>query len=112
MSDRHDVARVCATLADTPQEQRIMVMALREAAAEIERLRAALEWRPIETAPHDTEVLLFCPKDVPNICCATFVTDAPVAYWAYSDELLSDVAGMVDSPTHWLPLHSPQESKP
>jgi predicted transcriptional regulator len=38
MSD--DIARVCRTLADAPQQTSIMVIALREAAAEIERLRA------------------------------------------------------------------------
>jgi hypothetical protein len=34
----------------------------REAAAEIERLRALLEWRPIETAPKDMMFIWACPK--------------------------------------------------
>ena len=40
MTATHDIARICTTLADAPQGEKIMVLALRDAAAEIERLRA------------------------------------------------------------------------
>ena len=50
MTDKidHDIARICTTLADAPQDEKIMVMALRDAAAEIERLRDLSLGRTLE----------------------------------------------------------------
>jgi hypothetical protein len=62
-----------------------------EAAAEIERLRAAQAWQPIETAPKNQRVLVWDGQDVIG---ATF---GGVRWWSADDETRI-------SPTHWRPL--------
>jgi len=108
---------------------------VREAAAEITRLRAEVagKWLPIESAPKDgTPVLLYAPicdyqgvrcdarvtfgywsapehgeliGDCGGVCRCLEYADAPEPYW-YSED-----GGFLEElpPTHWMPLPTPPQ---
>ena len=78
-----------------------------EAAAEIERLRSLVTWRPIETAPLETDVLVFSPTDHPQVLAARQVNTEHGTWWEFCDEALCDMAPEGPQPTHWLPLPPP-----
>ena len=75
-------------------------------AVEIERLRACLEWRPIETAPKDgTRILLWAPG-------------ARLDIWKWIDISRWWEAGDTEwwregihGPTHWMPIPEPLETE-
>lgn len=83
---------------------------LREAADEIERLRAATAWRPIESAPkqHSFRVLAFSPyrHNKNKVFVARYHVPANPEYRSYW-------MGTENSsqPTHWMPLPAPPEAK-
>jgi hypothetical protein len=88
-STRHDAEFISAVLAQAPLFDQLLAQA-----SEVEALRAALEWQPIETAPKDgTEILL---------------TDGyykRTGYWAKRIAAWSiDAVPPLNMPTHWLPL--------
>ena len=62
-------------------------------------------FRPIETAPLDRDVLLFCPTEEPQQVVGYFCPKNDVApeYWAPREEVMLDMFGEV-SPTHWCEL--------
>lgn len=66
------------------------------------------EWQPIETAPKDgTEIALWRP-DWP---CPLFafwdegLADQP--FWHASEDVLSDIMGEIEEPTHWCAFPEP-----
>ena len=64
-------------------------------------------WQPIETAPKDKDVLLYCPmRGVVRGCwndCKHATNPRP--YWTHDRELLYGVLNTRnDQPTHWMPL--------
>ena len=73
-----------------------------EAAAEIERLRAASQWQPISTAPTDgSRVVVWRPhedKQHPAHIGIDLCADVD-CLWMYSRR--------GQQPTHWMPLPSP-----
>jgi len=86
--------------------------------AEIERLREASEWRPIETAPKDggAHILLYgsCTQQTQDLQ----LPKLPIAfsgYWDTLDEAWCSTAstwlGPFFDPTHWMPLPEPPEDK-
>ena len=61
-----------------------------------------MEWQPIETAPEDTSVLVYCPE--------YYGDEYGVAHWDSTDEKW--IAGFIPLdciPTHWM--HLPQPPK-
>ena len=71
--------------------------------AEVERLRKATEWQPIETAPKDGKTIIII---VEYGYVYTGIFD--------NDGYCQDLAGAGLDPTHWMPLPQPpkQEGKP
>lgn len=68
------------------------------------RVREALAWRPIETAPKDgTEIWAFNREQGRM----KWISGRGFALWVWVDDLLSDVDPSPDSPTHWMPLPGP-----
>ena len=58
-----------------------------------------IEWKPIETAPMDTDVLLFEP-DYSIFVGSNFSLDDGDSYWCAC-------GGPRRKPTHWMPLPEP-----
>lgn len=77
-----------------------------EAAAEIERLRAASQWQPIETAPKDgTWVLLLWPMTRTNVMVSGKYY---ISARDFEEMWLSQPSvESTHEPTHWMPLPSP-----
>ncbi len=80
-----------------------------EAAAEIERLRAAQAWQPIETAPRDgTEVIMFG-----HGCLGAGFYEAGGNYrrgddgWWWEMDRGDLLTAKNADPTHWRPLPDP-----
>lgn len=74
---------------------------LEDAADEIERLRAAMQWRPIETAPRDgTEFIAYRPDA--GVFTAGYDDEQDVWFANHGYEDITD-----DLPTHWMPLPPP-----
>jgi hypothetical protein len=71
-----------------------------EAAARIEALEAALQWQPIETAPHGEIVLLGWFED------RDWQTVVGHASWGWRTAQVSNVSRHSHA-THWMPLPSP-----
>lgn len=75
--------------------------------AEIDRLRAAMTWRPIETAPEDgTRVLLGAEvkrRDGSKVMVAESRQWSPSSGWLWS---------YAEDPTHWLPMLGAPEAQP
>lgn len=61
----------------------------------------ATAWRPIETAPHDRQVLLFREGDM-HVGC--WVTDPYTGDEAFAIAELGDRGRAIVHPTHWRPL--------
>lgn len=72
---------------------RLCMDAMAEAAAEIERLRAALAWQPIETAPRDGRILVWSAVTGP------YVTQHIDGEWPWGR-----FGQWYPRPTHWRPL--------
>jgi hypothetical protein len=69
-----------------------------------------MEWQPIETAPKNRDVLLFCPRR--GIVCGEWNTDRyaknPRPYWSNDRErMFGTRETRDDQPTHWQPLPLP-----
>lgn len=69
-----------------------------------------MEWQPIETAPKDKEILLFCPFR--GVVRGSWRRDEyakkPRPYWTHDRERLWGIRGTrEDQPTHWQPLPKP-----
>lgn len=82
-----------------------------EAAAEIERLRAATQWQPIETAPDKESVLVFIPNTEhygPGIYRGLKGT---FGQWMTNAVAMGRDCGTRSQPTHWMPLPSPPLSE-
>jgi len=121
---RENVARaICEAIdADPDVENAATLVACRTAAdaalaacgyaemqAEIERLRALVEWRPIETAPKDgTFLLLFDPHNDRTITVGFWSTQGLGPEWA---RWVSIPGAFGRKPTHWLPLPPPPRDK-
>ena len=71
-------------------------------------------WQPIETAPTDTEVLVFAPRETVKVFTAKY--DADHREWSYSragryapiDAFYGDE---LPNLTHWMPLPEPPKLK-
>lgn len=79
--------------------------------AEIERLRAANEWQPIETAPKDERLILTSTTD-PNSLPILAAWDEEFKCWYTFNNMLETAMHKRDpkwtwQPTHWRPLLSP-----
>ena len=84
---------------------------------EITRLRAALEWQPIATAPKNEFVLLAGPSGYTTIetvfATGRMCSDYHVGRWI--DHANDDLTDWGFEPTHWMPLPKAptmQEDKP
>ncbi|HYC66687.1 DUF551 domain-containing protein [Brevundimonas sp.] len=74
-----------------------------EAAAEIEALRARVEWQPIETAPKDGQgVLAICATAYSPVSHVTWWLDGWVHYSRPAEKWHGGVGKWF--PTHWMPL--------
>lgn len=65
------------------------------------------EWQPIDTAPKDPDVLLFCPLAgiVRGRWSAERYATRPRPYWTHDRERLFGTRYVRrDQPTHWMPL--------
>ena len=84
------------------------------AVAEIERLRALTEWRPIETAPKNTPVLVYGKWDGEIGNWRGFPPEHGVASYEFNrwDAVISGGYSVTCEPTNWLPLPPPPEDKP
>lgn len=81
---------------------RLCMAAMAEAAAEIERLRAAQAWQPIETAPKHTLLLLWLP---PVEWLDRLVSPARHAVGCWHRRAWRELEhGFTLKPTHWRPL--------
>lgn len=69
-----------------------------------------MTWQPIETAPKDGDVLLYCPRRgvVRGRWDTSKYAKKPRPYWTNDRECLWGIAATRDDqPTHWMPLPSP-----
>lgn len=65
------------------------------------------EWQPIETAPRDRDILVFCLDDEPQVVVAYWFEVPEWAGWMYADDALSGLQPEGCEPTHWQPLPEP-----
>lgn len=70
-----------------------------------------VNWQPIETAPKDCDVLLFCPRT--GVVRGRWQPDdyakKPIPYWTHDRERTRGVKlTRADQPTHWAPLKGPE----
>jgi len=114
MTDIVDRLRHIADLWEPDEKSSIQL----EAAAEIERLRAALaaradghsQWRPIETAPHETLVLLYSPPAWPSEAkCEVGFASTGRRTPAPDGGIFSNMSWHGYA-THWMPLPFPPDS--
>lgn len=73
-----------------------------------------MDWKPIETAPKDCDVLLFCQHAgvVRGRWTADMYTKKPSPYWTHDRESRHGVrATRADQPTHWAPLKGPEHNQ-
>ncbi len=66
-----------------------------------------MEWQPIETAPKNQDVLLFCPLRgiVRGVWNWDRYAHNPRPYWSNDRErMLGTRETRADQPTHWMPL--------
>jgi hypothetical protein len=77
--------------------------------AEVERLRKAGEWQPIETAPNDgTEILTY--NDISGIHQVSWSYGNRSGHWE-TERWLDRETNWVIDPTHWVPLPKPPAAK-
>ena len=72
-----------------------------------------MEWQPIDTAPKDMDILLYCQRR--GIVRGHWNTDEygrnPAPYWTHDRERTWGVRETRDDqPTHWMPLPQPPEA--
>lgn len=96
MSDA-EIARLKGALQAVAETAVAKDQECRRLTAEIERLRAATQWRPIETAPKD-ELILVGPTKRMGICAAMYHSRD-----GWVTETCSDWVP-IHTPTHWMPL--------
>ena len=71
---------------------------------------AAHQWQPIDTAPrYGTYILLGAPGYIPETGCWD---ESPWLNGWYCGGNGSDSYGPAYSPTHWMPVPAPPETKP
>lgn len=68
------------------------------------------EWMPIETAPKDKNIILFCHRR--GVIRGKWFTDQyakkPIPYWTNDLEVIFGIRETrADQPTHWMPLPEP-----
>lgn len=66
-----------------------------------------LEWLPIDTAPKDRRILLFCPglKQIIGQWCDDKYSSKPKPYWRNDlTEVFGKPTTRADQPTHWVEL--------
>jgi hypothetical protein len=61
-------------------------------------------WQPIESAPEDRDILLFCPE---GVCTKVFVGYWDVDCWSTPEG--GEIVRISGHPTHWMPLPEPPE---
>lgn len=62
----------------------------------------ALDWQPIETAPRDVQVLLFCPED------SIYIGEVWTDYTSEDEKPYCMVLEIGEVfPTHWMPRPQP-----
>ena len=69
-----------------------------------------MEWQPIETAPKDTDVLLYCPRRgaVRGRWDDNQYARVPRPYWSNDRErIFGSRETRIDQPTHWMRLPAP-----
>jgi hypothetical protein len=72
------------------------------------------EWQPIETAPKDKYILLYCSRFgiIRGKWSDEQYAKTPRPYWRHDK---TDLYGIRDTrddqPTHWMPLPNPPEAK-
>jgi hypothetical protein len=69
-----------------------------------EGLKMTADWRPIETAPKDTEILLFLMETQDVVVAEYLSSGAQPGWYAWGLQLLDPLA---ESPSHWMPLPAP-----
>lgn len=73
-----------------------------------------MEWQPIETAPKDADVLLYCPERgvVRGAWRDDKYSTKPRPYWTNDRESLwGKTWTRADQPTHWMPLPEAPNAK-
>ena len=81
-----------------------------EALAAIEELEGRNQWQPIETAPKNTEILVFMDDEIYE--AGLYTRDEKREEWLFP---MADYhgcgccSGNNDHPTHWMPLPQPPE---
>ena len=71
-------------------------------------------WLPIESAPKDEAVLIYCPLRGVRVgrWCSDQYAKKPRPYWTHDGEyVFGKAATRADQPAHWQPLpHAPHAS--
>lgn len=70
-----------------------------KSADEINRLRAAMKWQPIETAPLDGTPVLVVDDQGRGCCCVYIATYSSLSGWTLDTSPQEE-----GYPTHWMPL--------
>ena len=65
------------------------------------------EWRPIDTAPRNEQILVFEPDAEPHVVAAMLVDNHMGRWWQYADHSVQDAAPDGPIATHWMPLPPP-----
>jgi hypothetical protein len=66
------------------------------------------DWQPIETAPRETDVLLFVPREAVSYVVAGLFNNGEEDGWSSA---LREMMWLDHEPTHWMPLPDPPEGR-
>lgn len=83
----------------------------REARDVILKLREQTTWRTIESAPHETAVLLYCPPSYPSAVCMEVAYASSGREWTMPDGGRYSSKSWHPFATHWMPLPLPPPPK-
>jgi len=75
----------------------------------------AWPWRPIESAPENVEVQIYCEDQQPAIMAATLVPRHESVggwFWKPSEDLVNDVLDYELTPSAWHPITLPHQPGP
>ena len=110
MSEAEIVERLLTVNSETfPYANSVVLGYCKEAAAEIERLRALMEWKPIETAPKDGTRIIALVDGSQRIVAWTKTSHVPLYGWCLVDQGAEDCE--LCSPTYWMPLPDDPKEK-
>ena len=114
MTETPDYASICETVASEWQlggmDGLYSDFATEVAKRAVTSALEAERWQPIETAPHETAVLLYSPPSYPSAPCIEVAFASSGREWAAPGGGRYSNVSRHAWATHWRPLPSPPEA--